>query len=111
MMDAKELSETVNPYSELLLGLDKTTCHSIKKLPHPKDKIKQAILQFATTVQDENVLVDLGMMFAYLGLFIPDAELANRTQQARKDIAAKQIVTLHQEFVEYVETHNPYCKA
>jgi hypothetical protein len=111
MMDAKELSETINPYAELLVGLDKTTCHAIKKLPHPKEKIKEALLQFTATIQDENLLVDVGMMFAYLGLFLPDAELANRTQQARKDFAAKQIVTLHQEFVEYVETHNPYFKA
>jgi hypothetical protein len=111
MMNNKELSETINPYAELLFGLDKKTCHSIQKLPHPKEKIKQALLQFAATIQDEKVLVDVGMMFAYLGLFIPDAELANHTQQSLKDVAAKQIVTLHQEFVTYVEKHNPYFKA
>ncbi len=110
-MDAKELSAIINPYAELLIGLDKTTCHPITKLPHPKDKIKQAILQFATTVQDENVLVDVGMMFAYLGLFHPDEQLATKTPQACKDIATKQMLTLHQEFVEYVEKHNPHFKA
>ncbi len=111
MMDAKELSETVNPYSELLMGLDKTTCHSTKKLPHPKDKIKQALLQVAATIQDETVLEDIAMMYVYLSLFLPDKALATKTPQACKDEAAKHILTSHHEFVEYVETHNPYFKA
>jgi hypothetical protein len=35
-MSPKELSETINPYAELLVELDKTVCHRESVLPYPK---------------------------------------------------------------------------
>jgi hypothetical protein len=107
-----EFADILQPYITVLIQLtardEMRRGHPLSTLSHPPDTIKQALLAYATTVQDEDELFDLGMMYTYLGLFLPDEDLATKPLELLKERVKQQILTYREEYISSMKQHNPY---
>ncbi len=81
--------------------------HPLSTLSHPIDTIKHALLEYATTVQNEDELLDVGMLYTYLGLFLPDDELATKPLEELKARVKQQVLIFREEYISSMKQHNP----
>jgi hypothetical protein len=83
---------------------------SISRRCQQKAQIKQALYEVAATLQEEKALEDLGLMVAYLSLFVSDKEMDEGTDHSLKEFITQRMMASFGEFTKYVETHNPHLK-